>query len=91
MRGPRGSPAEQSKEPAKTESRPEAGPEAALFAYMSGEAKESPQPEKNRVQSAGNYSSLAILAAGMVLVATPRAQRNSGSSTGMLCVREEIG
>jgi TonB family protein len=71
-----GSPAEENKEPAKPESPPESGPEAALFAYISGEPEESAPPVKETRSKLGKILFVGILAACVVLAATPRAQRS---------------
>jgi TonB family protein len=74
--------AEQSKEPVKKESKQDAESEAALFAYISGEAKESSQPEGEPHSKRGKSGRLlfaGVLAlAGIVLVAVPRARQSSG-------------
>jgi protein TonB len=74
--------AEQRKEPVKKESKQDAESEAALFAYISGEAKESSQPDREPHSKSGKSGRLlfaGVLAlAGIVLVAVPRARLNSG-------------
>jgi periplasmic protein TonB len=69
--------AEESKDPATEESQPESGPEAALFAYISGEPQESaPTAEKPR-SKLGRILLVGILAATcVVLVAMPRTRQN---------------
>jgi periplasmic protein TonB len=73
--------AEQNKEPVKKESRQDAESEAALFAYISGQPKESSQPEEEPHIKSGKSGRLLVAGvlalAGIVLVAVPRARQNS--------------
>jgi protein TonB len=68
--------ADESEEPAKQESQPESGPEAALFAYISGEPEESAPPAREPRSKLGKILLLGILAACVVVAALPRARQS---------------
>ena len=68
--------AEEIRKPAKEESHPESAPEAALFAYISGEQEESPPPDRESRPMFGKVLLAGILAACVVLAATPRTRQN---------------
>jgi TonB family protein len=63
--------AEESKKPAKEESHQESAPEAALFAYISGEHEESPPPAREPSSKFGKIIFAGILAACVALAALP--------------------
>jgi protein TonB len=72
---PAESPAEENKGSVTKESQPESGPEAALFAYMPGEAAESSEPAAKPRSKRGRVLLAATLAAAsVVLVGVPRAR-----------------
>jgi len=69
--------AEESEASAKKESPPESGSEAALFAYMSGESKESSEPTAEPHSKRNKIFLLAAVAAMcVVLVAVPRTRQS---------------
>ena len=71
-----GSPAEESKYPAKGESQKESGSEAALFAYIAGEPAESSEATAKLGSKRGKVLLLGIFAlACVVLVAMPRGRQ----------------
>jgi periplasmic protein TonB len=59
---------EEGKDPGKNESQPESGSEAALFAYISGEAKEAEQPLQETGSKFGKILLAGVLAATCVIV-----------------------
>src|SRR6202050_2586812 len=68
--------AEEIRKPAKEESHPESAPEAALFAYISGEQEESPPPDRESRPMFGKILLAGILAACVALAAAPRSRQN---------------
>jgi protein TonB len=73
---PREHQAREHQAPAKPERQPESGPEAALFAYISGEAEESAPPAQESRTKLGRLFLLGVLAAGVVLIAVPRTRQS---------------
>jgi protein TonB len=73
---PAGTVAEEKKEPAKQEFKPESGSEAALFAYISGEPEESAPAAKETDSKVGRILLVGVLAACVALVAIPRTRQN---------------
>jgi periplasmic protein TonB len=71
-----GSSTEESRNPAKPEPQPESGPEAALFAYISGEPEQIAPPAREPRSKLGKILWVGILAACVVLAATPRARQS---------------
>jgi TonB family protein len=70
------SPAEEGKDSAKGESKPESGSEAALFAYIAGEPAESSEPTTAPRSKRGRVLLVGTLAvACVVFVAMPRARQ----------------
>jgi protein TonB len=70
--------AEPNREPAKSESGQETESEAALFAYISAQSKESSQPAKEPRFKSGRLLFAGVLAFACIgLVAVPRARLNS--------------
>jgi len=67
--------AEESNDPAKHESQPESGREAALFAYISGESQESAPPVRESRPKLGRILLVGTLAACAALVAVPRTRK----------------
>jgi len=76
VRASPGSTAEESKEPARHESQPESAPEAALFAYISGEPEESAPPKRESPPKLGRILLVGMLAACAALVAVPRTRQS---------------
>jgi periplasmic protein TonB len=68
------SPARERNEPVKTESQPESGSEAALFAYMDGESAEGSSPAEP--SKFGRILRIGTLAACVVLLAIPRTRQS---------------
>ncbi len=68
--------AEESKEPVRQGAQPESGPEAALFAYISGEPEKSAPAAKEPQSKAGRILLVGILAACVALVAIPRTHQS---------------
>jgi protein TonB len=60
----------------KEESHSESAPEAALFAYISGEQEESPPPDRESRPMFGKVLLAGILAACVALAAVPRSRQN---------------
>jgi TonB family protein len=73
---PAGPVTEETKEPAKKESQPESGPEAALFAYISGEPEESVPVAHEPRPKVGRIFLMGILAACVAVVAIPRTRQS---------------
>jgi TonB family protein len=73
---PTGTVAEERKEPAKEEFKPESGHEAALFAYMSGEPEESAPAAKESDSKIGRILLVGILAACVAVVAMPQTRQS---------------
>jgi TonB family protein len=73
---PAGPAAEESREPEERESQPESGPEAALFAYISGEPEESAPAARESHFKASRILLVGILAACVALVAVPRIRQS---------------
>jgi TonB family protein len=73
---PTGTVAEESKEPAKQASQPESEPEAALFAYISGEPEKSAPAAKEPQSKPGRILLVGILAACVAMVAIPRTRQS---------------
>jgi protein TonB len=71
-----GSSAQEHEEPAKQESQPESAPEAALFAYISGEPEESEPPKRESPPKLGRILLVAAVAACAALVAVPRSRQS---------------
>lgn len=67
---------EQSKDSGRKETQPESGPEAALFAYMSGDPKEISEPTPEPPKKHGKILLVGALAACVALVAVPRTRQN---------------
>ncbi len=64
---------EEGRMPAKAESRPESAPEAALFAYISGEKKEESEPPAREPRpKLGKILMVGVVAACVALAALPR-------------------
>ena len=64
---------EEGRMPAKVESRPESAPEAALFAYISGEKKEESEPPAREPRpKLGKILMVGVVAACVALAASPR-------------------
>jgi TonB family protein len=72
-----GSSAEESKDPVKQEPQRESAPEAALFAYISGEPEQTAPPAQESRSKLGKILCVGILAACVVLAAMPRARQGS--------------
>jgi len=68
--------AEESKDPVKPEPQRESAPEAALFAYISGEPEESAPPAREPRSRLGKVLLVGILAACVALAAMPRARQS---------------
>jgi len=73
---PAGTVADESKEPAKQASHPESGPEAALFAYISGEPEETAPAAREPGPKLGRILLVGTLAACVALVALPRTRQS---------------
>ena len=68
--------AEENEEPAKPESQPESAPEAALFAYITGEKEESAPPAQESHLNLGKILLWGALAACVALAAVPRTRQS---------------
>jgi protein TonB len=73
---PAGAVSEEWKQPAKQEFKPESAPEAALFAYMSGEPEESEPAAKEPDSKVGRFLLVGMLAACVALAAIPRTRQS---------------
>ena len=78
VRATPGSSGAEIKEPPKQESQPESAPEAALFAYISGEPEESAAPKRESRPMLGKILVVGTLAACAALVAVPRTRQSLG-------------
>jgi periplasmic protein TonB len=66
---------EEVKDSGKKDAQPEAGPEAALFAYISGEPKDTLEPDAEPPAKHGKLLLAGILAACVALVAVPQTRQ----------------